>query len=154
MNKIPEITLRFKYKTPPDKLPIISSSADLYKIVKEFKPFKDNMELKEIFAAVYLNQNNRVIGIQKISEGGITITVVPKSHVIVPVIILQNCALHNAVSVVLVHNHPSGNTTPSKSDCNLTKALQEVAKLLDITILDHLIITSNTYLSFSDSGLL
>jgi len=91
-----------------------------------------------------LNRANRVLQILTVSQGGITGTVAD------PRLILAAALKIAACSMVLVHNHPSGSTKPSKADEDLTMKLKEAARYFDIKVLDHLIITSETYLSFAD----
>ena len=85
---------------------------------------------------------------QQISTGGISGTVVDAR------IILKNALDLLASSMILVHNHPSGNPKPSHEDLTITKKITEAAKLIDITVLDHLIIFENKYTSFADEGLM
>ena len=96
---------------------------------------------------MYLNQANRVIGVQKLSIGGLT-------SAIADVRLLFGTALKVlATGVVISHNHPSGNTRPSLQDRNLTKQVKEAGKLLDIKLLDHLILTpDDQYISMADNG--
>jgi DNA repair protein RadC len=102
----------------------------------------------EVFAVAYLNQANRINHFEIISNGGITGTVAD------PRIILKKAVLEDAVSLILCHNHPSGNLQPSKSDQDLTRKLKDGAKLLDITLFDHIIVSENGYFSFADAGIL
>jgi DNA repair protein RadC len=82
----------------------------------------------------------------KISSGGLSGTVAD------PKIIFGKALALRASAMVLVHNHPSGNNTPSQSDINLTQNLKEAGKFLDLPILDHIIVAGNRYYSFADSG--
>jgi DNA repair protein RadC len=106
------------------------------------------MELKEEFYILLLNRANRVKGWYKVSEGGTAGTVVD------PKLIFSTALKCHASSIILSHNHPSGNVKPSEEDLKLTKKLTEGGKLLEIAVLDHLILTSEEYLSFADEGLL
>ncbi len=110
-------------------------------------PHLSDLNVEE-FWVIYLNQKNKCIGKQRISTGGITSTVVDKR------VILKEALLLNAVSIILGHNHPSGNTKPSKPDLKLTKEIKDAAQLMGISILDHIIVTNNSYTSFADEGLL
>lgn len=102
----------------------------------------------EVFVVVYLNQSNKVLHHEIISEGGITGTVAD------PRIILKNALSHNATSIVLSHNHPSGNLKPSRQDELLTEKIKQAAQFLDIKVLDHIIVSEEGYFSFADEGLL
>jgi DNA repair protein RadC len=103
--------------------------------------------LCEEFMVLLLNRANRVMGCLKLSKGGLTGTVVDLR-------ILFGTALKAmASSIVIAHNHPSGNLTPSDADRELTSQIKQAGKLLDITLLDHLILgTEGDYASFANEG--
>ena len=100
----------------------------------------------EVFAVLFLNRANRINHFEIVSEGGITGTVAD------PRIILKKALQQNAVSIIVCHNHPSGNLRPSRADELLTQKLKEAALLLDITMLDHIIVSDQGYYSFADEG--
>lgn len=102
----------------------------------------------EVFGVLYLNQAGRINHFEVMSQGGITGTVVD------PRLIFKRALEIEAVNIIVCHNHPSGNLTPSKADEILTLKLNEGAKLLDIKLLDHIIVGDNGYFSFADKGLL
>lgn len=102
----------------------------------------------EVFAVIFLNRANRIIHFEIISRGGITGTVAD------PRIILKKALEEEAVSIILCHNHPSGNLTPSRADELLTQKIKEAALLLDIRVLDHIIVSEMGYYSFADEGVL
>ena len=102
----------------------------------------------EVFAVVYLNRANKINHFEIISKGGITGTVAD------PRIILKRALEEGATSMVLSHNHPSGNLKPSGADLALTTKIREAAKLFDITIMDHIIVSEEGYFSFADEGIL
>jgi len=106
------------------------------------------IEFVEQFKVVLLNRANRVIGIFNLSAGGTTGTVAE------PKLVFASSILRNASSIILAHNHPSGNLKPSSADIDLTKKLKEAGKLLDIPVLDHLIVTTEGYYSFADDGMI
>ena len=95
-----------------------------------------------------LNRANKVISKEQISIGGVGGTVVDAKMVFK--VAIQSLAS----SIILAHNHPSGNLNPSQADLDLTKKLKEAGKYLDIQVLDHLILTDGTYTSFADEQLL
>lgn len=95
-----------------------------------------------------LNHANCVIGKQSISSGGLAGTIAD------PKIIFKIALEHNASYVILAHNHPSGNLTPSEQDIDITKKLALAGSLLDLQVLDHLIVTNKLYYSFGDEGLI
>jgi DNA repair protein RadC len=102
----------------------------------------------ESFCILLLNRANKVIKTVKISDGGITGTVVDQRKVFK--IALDN----NATSIILGHNHPSGQLTPSTADIELTKKMKEAGAVLDLPILDHIIIGDGNYYSFADEGIM
>lgn len=106
------------------------------------------MELQEQFKIILLNRNNRVIGVCEVSRGGMSGTFVDAKLVFGIALKAGACAL------VLAHNHPSGNLTPSKKDLQLTAKLKEGGKLLDVAVFDHLIISAEGYLSLADKELM
>jgi DNA repair protein RadC len=123
---------------------IIRSSTD---IAKHFQAMlKDRSS--EAFVVSYLNRANRLIRTEIISEGGMTGTVAD------PRIILKKALDLRAVNMVLCHNHPSGNLTPSRADEEITHKLKNAAALLDIQVLDHIIVSQQGYFSFADEGLI
>ena len=103
---------------------------------------------KEEFWAILLNRANRLIKKEQISSGGKSGTVAD------PKIIFKAALDQYASSIILVHNHPSGNLKPSQADINLTNKMKEAGKMLEIPILDHIIFGNEGYLSFADEVLL
>ncbi len=102
----------------------------------------------EVFAVVFLNRANKITHFEIVSQGGITGTVAD------PRIILKKALEEDAVSLILCHNHPSGNLKPSRADEELTSKIAEAAKYFDIKILDHIIVSEDGYYSFADGGIL
>ena len=102
----------------------------------------------EVFAVIFLNQANKIIHFEVISKGGITGTVAD------PRIILKLALGFGAVSIILCHNHPSGNLNPSNADKAITKKIGDAASLMDIKLLDHIIVSDEGYFSFMEEGLL
>ena len=97
---------------------------------------------------VTLNNNNQTTGFMKISQGGITGTVVD-------VRIIAKYAIDNlATGIILAHNHPSGKLHASDADIQITKKVKEAMKLFDVQVLDHIILTETAYLSFQDEGIM
>ena len=106
------------------------------------------IELQEEFKVLLLNRSNIVLGICSLSKGGVSGTVVDAK-------LLYSVALKcNACSIIVAHNHPSGNLKASEADISLTKKLKQAASYLDIQFLDHLIISKDGFSSLSDKGLL
>jgi DNA repair protein RadC len=102
----------------------------------------------EVFGVVYLNKANKINHFEIISKGGMTSTIVD------PRIVFKKAFEVEATSLVLCHNHPSGSLKPSRMDEEITAKIKEAAKYLDITVLDHLIVSDEGYFSFADEGLL
>ena len=93
-----------------------------------------------------MNQSNQVLGIKTISTGGVTNSIVDVRT------ILQGALLTNAVAIILGHNHPSGNSKPSREDERITEQINKAAQLLNIRVLDHIVYTRENYFSFTDQG--
>lgn len=124
--------------------PTIRSSADAAAIVM---PLLQDLT-HEAFCAVYMNPAAKVIKTEMISSGGLTGTVADIR------MILKNALLCNASQLLVAHNHPSGNKTPSTADKEITRKLRESAMMMDMKLLDHIIIAGSEYVSFGDEGLL
>ena len=145
--KVAEVELVYKTRVKASERPLIKSSADTYKLLREI--WDDNkIEMQEEFKVLFLNRGNRVIGVYDASTGGICGTVAD------PRLILAAALKSLSVSLILAHNHPSGNLKPSRADEELTSKINEAAKFHDIKVLDHIILTSEQYYSFADEGLL
>lgn len=109
---------------------------------------KDILELQEEFKILLLNRANEVLGIYQMSKGGITGTVVD-------VRLIFSVALKcNATGIIIAHNHPSGTLKPSEADIALTNKIRRCSDFLDITLLDHLIVTKYNFYSFANEGLI
>lgn len=120
----------------------ISRSQDAFEI---FHSLMGDLPYEE-FWLLMLNRANRVIRKVKISEGGVSGTVVdPKK-------IFQICLEQHATSIILGHNHPSGNTQPSEADNKITKKIKDCGLLLDVAVLDHIIVGDDRFYSFADEG--
>ncbi|WP_415326334.1 JAB domain-containing protein [Chryseobacterium sp. MMS23-Vi53] len=142
-NIVNEIKLSYSRKGNSDKL--ISNSQDAVDVFRQHFDH-DEIDYRESFFALYLNQSNKVLGIRKISESGISSTIVDVR------IIMQAALLCNASSLILAHNHPSGNLKPSGEDLKITHNIKCASEFLNIKLLDHFILTSTDYLSFADEG--
>ncbi len=146
MTTIANLELKAK-KTPSnfEKVKIVSSK-DAFNVIKQF--YFDDIDIFESFFILCLNRNNQTIAYAKISQGGVTGTVVD-------IKLIAKYAIDCLASgVILAHNHPSGNLKPSNEDLAITKKVKEGLKILDISVLDHIILTSDGYLSFGDEGIL
>jgi DNA repair protein RadC len=122
----------------------ITSSKDAYSILHSVMldlPYEE-------FWILHLNRANQVLAKEKIGQGGVSGTVADVR------IILKSAINKLTSGLILAHNHPSGNLQPSNADKQLTEKIKNACRLLDISLLDHLIITNNSYFSFADNGLL
>lgn len=135
---------RRRKELEPRKRIKITSSRDIFELMKP--DLYD--ELVEYFYLVLLTRTNHVIKKEQISRGGTAGTVVDAK------VVFKVALDQHAQSMILVHNHPSGNLTPSEQDKRLTKRLVEIGRELDLPVLDHVIFTDNAYFSFADEGLL
>ncbi|QYJ68802.1 JAB domain-containing protein [Flavobacterium litorale] len=143
MNTIKEI--RVSYSSGNNDKIKITNSKDSYELLKSCWSM-NTIELQEEFKVLLLNRNHQVLGIYPLSKGGVSGTLVDAK-------LVYSVALKcNASSIIVAHNHPSGNLKPSEADLRLTKKLKQAGTYLDITLLDHLIITKNGYYSFSDES--
>lgn len=147
LNQVAEVELVYKSKVKASRRPVIVSSLDAYNIFKAI--WEDGkLELAEQFKVLFLNRANAVLSVYNVSSGGITGTVAD------PRLIFAAALRLNAVSLVLAHNHPSGSLKPSRQDEELTMKIKEAGKFLDIKVLDHIILTEESYYSFADEGVL
>ena len=138
-----EIGRRKASQEIPEKISI-KSSAEAFAV---FFPHLSDLRTEE-FWVIFLNQKNQIIYKSQISKGGITGT-------IVDVRVLFKMALeHYATSIIVAHNHPTGNLKPSDADLKITRNIKNAGEILDIKLTDHLIIGENAFFSFQDEGLL
>lgn len=138
-----ELGKRRKAQEREERL-LIRSSQDIYAL---FHPLLCDLPIEE-FWVLLLNQAARVIDKVRISSGGIDYTTADVRT------ILREALLQRATQIALVHNHPSGNVTPSNEDRRLTQMVQQAAKTMNIRLLDHVVVTDGRYCSFCDEGLL
>ena len=128
----------------PEERQTINNSKEAY---NQFLRLIDDPS-KEHFLIAYLNQGNKVIKVERISTGGITATLAD------PKVIFKSALLKEATAIMLCHNHPSGVARPSAEDRQLTKKLIAAGKIMDITVIDHLIIGEKSYFSFAEQGMM
>lgn len=147
--KSPELAeVQVSYKLKLKNIVRVTNSREAFSVL--YPLFDVNtIGLKEEFFLLLVNRGNYVLGWFKVSSGGIAGTVVD------PRIIFMLALKTNACSVILCHNHPSGNLKESSSDVNLTKRIKEAGKLLEIELLDHMIVCPNgSYMSMADEGII
>jgi len=145
MLKISEISV--SYSNSKQKKLKVRNSKESYEILLESWD-KNIIELQEEFKILLLSRSNTVLGVYPMSKGGVSGTIVDAKLVFS---VALKC---NASSIIIAHNHPSGNLNPSEGDKRITQKLIKAGKYLDIALLDHLIITKEGFYSFSDSGLI
>ncbi|TYA74949.1 JAB domain-containing protein [Seonamhaeicola marinus] len=143
LSNVAELKITYSRKIKASELPTVKSSYDAEEILRESWDV-DTIELVETFKCIYLNRANRVIGVVTISTGGLTAALAD------PARIFSAAILASASSIILAHNHPSGSLKPSEADRKLTKNIKDGGKLLGIALLDHLILTSESYYSMAD----
>lgn len=138
-----ELMKRVQFQSVSDKK-VIRSSADAFLLTR-----MDFYELgHEEFHVAFFDRANQLIAVEMISKGGLSGTIADGK------IIFKKALEHKASGLILYHNHPSGQLRPSEADRRLTRQLTEFAKLIDLQILDHLIVSEDNYFSFADEGIL
>jgi DNA repair protein RadC len=144
-----ETIVKYSPKLKPKDCVSITNSRDAAVLVRSVIDSMGHLEHREVFIVLLLNKRNRVLGWHLVSIGGISATFVD------PKIIFQVALKCNASSVILSHNHPSGHVQPSKEDESITKKLVEGGKVLEISVLDHIIVSGEEdHYSFADEGLI
>lgn len=144
--KVSEIEV--SYRPAIGRKPKIQCALDAYNELLSFYP-TNTISLQEQFVCMYLNRANRVIGVYPVSLGGITGTVADIR------LILSVALKTAATSIILSHNHPSGNLEPSVADKSLTAKIKEACNYFDISLIDHIILSAgNTYFSFKDENII
>lgn len=126
---------------------IVTSSRHSANVFREaFARDNQDIRLIECMYALFLSRSNKTIGITRLSVGGVSQCIVDSK------VLFASALLSGASAIILCHNHPSGATSPSRADREVTKKIIEGAKLLDMQLLDHIILTENDYHSFVDNG--
>ncbi len=122
---------------------VVRAPADVYRAFAKLSECD-----RERFYAVHLEGQNRVCGVELVSQGTVG------SSLVTPREVYKSAILANASGIILVHNHPSGVPSPSADDRSITEMLRESGRILDIPIYDHVIIGDGKYFSFAEAGLL
>jgi DNA repair protein RadC len=138
-----ELGRRREASQQTEKTPVKSSES----VFRFFHPLLGDLDHEE-FWLLMLNRANRVLGRFKVSQGGLSGTVIDTR------IILKKALDNLASSIIVCHNHPSGNNQPSDADVKITEKLKKAAEMLEIKLLDHVIIADKSYFSFADEGLI
>lgn len=138
--------IQLKYQPQPLTEPICGAK-DIHQLLIKRVYDEETIGYRETFKVLLLNNSNKIIGYTTISEGGLTCTIVDVR------MIMQTALVSNATSIILTHNHPSGNPRPSGHDDNLTKKIKSACELMDIRLLDHIIVTPyDSFFSYCDEG--
>lgn len=141
---VPELKIRYT-RTRKTFLGKITDAESAATFIRKLYT-RGTIELQEVFIVLYLNQQHEIIGFYKHSTGGISVTVTDRR-------LILGAALKSAsVAMVLAHNHPSGNIQPSDADIKATEKIVDAAKLFDIEVLDHIIVTKKDYYSIRNMG--
>ena len=138
-----ELTRRLRARTPGARL-VLSAPADVY---AAFAPLMEDLP-REVFRVALLNAQNGLLRDLVISEGTLSSSLVHPREVFKPAI------LEGAASIILLHNHPSGDPTPSREDVRLTRQLAEAARLMDLRIHDHVVVGRGRYVSLAEKGII
>ena len=144
--KIPEIKISFKIdNVKKSELTQIKSSQEGYEVFKQIFD-ADTINWIEESIVLCLNIANKVVGFYKLSCGGVAGTIMDPKVIFT---VALNCG---ASSIIIAHNHPSGQLSPSHADIRITKKIKAAGELLDIQLLDHIIVTDEGYYSFGEKG--
>lgn len=143
---VTEIKVSYTTNIKPSERYQVKSSQDIYQLL--LSRYENFMEHHEEIWAVYLNRSNKVLGVSKISQGGVSETTCD------PKLVIQIALKANASSIIVTHNHPAGSVEPSEADKRVTRKIKSACEFLDMQLLDHVIISHSNYYSFADSGLL
>jgi DNA repair protein RadC len=134
--------------TNEQKIKILNSD-DVYSVMQEILLREEKIDQeKEHFWMIGLATNNRILYLELVSLGSV------KSTTVEPMNVFRVAVLKGAVNVIMVHNHPSGELLASEADADLTDRLIQVGRILNIQVIDHLIITTESYISFADTGIM
>lgn len=143
--KVSEVELIYRSKVKAVDRPVVSDSKTAYQILLQSWD-ENKIDLPEQFKILLLNAPNRCLGVAEIGIGGMS------SCIADPKLIFTTALKGKASKLILAHNHPTGNLEPSKADIELTRKIVEADRLLDISVVDHLIFTKDSYKSLCHMG--
>ncbi|MBP3517845.1 MAG: JAB domain-containing protein [Parabacteroides sp.] len=146
MYKVCDVKLTYNTKVKSSERAVVRDSNSTYSLLMDHIYDSQTIQYKEYMKLILLNRAHKVLGIVHISEGGLDSTSADIR------IIMQAAILGNSSAMILSHNHPSGNKQPSNQDDLLTDRVKKAAKLFDIQLLDHIIVTDSGYYSYSNEG--
>lgn len=141
--ELAEIEVSYNHRVSAKNRIRIHGSQDVFDAIHLFWPAFDHVEY---FYVLFLNRNNQILGNYLVSKGGFTGTVIDVR------VIFQVALKVCATNIICCHNHPSGSLVPSDADRQVTSKIKDAGKIVDVTLLDHLIVTSESYYSFADNG--
>lgn len=144
--RIKEIDISYSYGIAKAERETVTSSRDAHHIFLSM--IEKSIEYKESFLLMVLNNSNEILGVKRVFEGGLNACAVDIR------LIFQTILKAHGVGFIICHNHPSGKMQPSQADKDLTNKIQQGAQTLDLKLLDHLIISKDSYLSFADENIL
>ena len=132
-----------------ENMPVYIETKRFTEPLQIFEMFRDLiLETKEHFLCLHLDGKNRILCLDRVSVGSLN------QSIVVPREVFKSACVNSSAAVILVHNHPSGDPSPSSEDISITKRLKEVGELIGIPVLDHIIIGEGQYVSFVERGLL
>jgi len=144
-SNLAEITVNYSTKVKSADRPKVRCSQDAERLLRQVFP---GFEHVEYFYIICLNRANQVLGFHQVSKGGLSGTVTDVR------VIFQVAIKTNTSGIILAHNHPSGNLQPSEADLKITRKIKEAGTFLDISVLDHLILSEDGYMSMADDNLM
>ena len=144
MNNISEVQISYRPSREVFSNIIINKSTQASEIFQ--KIWSSDLEYKEEMNIILMNRANKILGYNRVSTGGTTGTVVDLK------VLFQLILKTNTQAFVIAHNHPSGNLKPSIQDRKLTEKVKEISRLLDVSFLDHMILSAGSYYSMADEG--
>ena len=145
---VPEFILGYRTNGQPmTERPRLTSPPAIAELLRQFIT-PDQIGYREFFWVVCLSRYNQPLGVFNVSSGGIAGTVAD------PKVIFQIALLTNSSAIVCAHNHPSGNVKPSATDISLTKKIVDAGKLLEVQVLDHIILTPDSFFSMANEGVM
>ncbi|MBN8865536.1 MAG: JAB domain-containing protein [Sphingobacteriales bacterium] len=144
---VTEIEITYRNKRPARERPKLHTSEHAYQYLLDAWDL-NKIELVEQFNILLLDRSMSVIGFSNLATGGVSTCIVD------PKLVFATALKCRASGIIAAHNHPSGNLVPSKADMDLTEKLYRGGRLLDISVLDHLVLDNRSYFSFADHGLM
>lgn len=143
-----EVQLSYKVKSQMDQQPLLTCSETTYKFLIEKCYDPETIEYRESVKVIFLTHKKMVLGVMNHTEGGMDSTMIDIR------IIMQASLLSAATGIILSHNHPCDLLVPSRNDNMMTENLKSACKIMNISLIDHIIVSNNGYYSYSDEGML